>query len=90
MKGWIFYPTSVPHDLPPCLQDAFIKELTVLKERPKEKELKTAAGWYSRKDMVDDLNWDEPRPQHMIFDGSKSSPKFCTMLSVFLGDNLCG
>lgn len=35
--------------------------MTVLKERSKEKELKTTRGWYSKKEMADDLNWDEQR-----------------------------
>ena len=50
-----------------CLQDAFISELTILKERSKEKQLNVAAGWFSQKDMADDLNWTEHCPQHMIF-----------------------
>lgn len=45
------------------LQDKFIKESTVLHEKMKQKQLQIAAGWYSKAEMSDQLNWDEHRPQ---------------------------
>lgn len=50
------------HYTPPnlrTLQDAFVKMMTVEKEKMAQKELKTEKGWYTRADMASVLGWPE-------------------------------
>ncbi len=44
-----------------CSQEAFVKELTVQRERKNQKKLETLKGWYSETDMKDELGW---KPTH--------------------------
>lgn len=41
------------------VQDRFVKEMTVLREKQRQKKLVTEKGWYSVAEMKDQLAWDE-------------------------------
>lgn len=71
----------VAHMIARLLQDQFIKESTVLHEKMKQKQLQIAAGWYSKAEMSDQLNWDEYCPQQTFQETMPIKHHWCDHVS---------